>query len=291
MSKVLVTGGAGFIGSHVVERLLAQGDKVTVVDNLTTGKAANRTKRAKFIEADICDPLLWHLIDQDFDFVFHLAALARIQPSIADPITANDTNLNGTLNVLQYCRESGAKIVFSGSSSIYEGITFPTREDDPKKPKSPYAMQKLMCEQYIRLFHELYGVDYAVLRYFNVYGERQILDGAYAAVVGILLDAKAQGKPLPVTNDGQQIRDFTYVKDVANANVMAMNWHGTFNIGTGKSYSINQLALQVGGVDGDIHYIGERQGEARMTRADNSKALAQGWAPIVDIMDWIEQQL
>jgi UDP-glucose 4-epimerase len=290
MSKVLVTGGAGFIGSHVVEALLDEGHKVTVIDNLTTGKLENLDSRAKFIEADICDPLLWHLIGHHtphkFEYVFHLAALARIQPSIIDPIQANEVNLNGTLNVLQFCRQTNAKIVFSGSSSIYEGITFPTREDDPKKPKSPYAMQKLMCEQYIRLFRELYGISYAVLRYFNVYGERQILDGAYAAVVGILLKQKEKGLSLTITSDGEQMRDFTYVKDVAHANVMAMDWQGTFNIGTGQSYSINELADRIGG---DKQYVGEREGEARMTRADNSKAAAVGWFPTKDIMDWIDE--
>lgn len=287
MSKCLVTGGAGFVGSHVVDLLIEHGHEVTVVDNLSTGKRKNINPKAEFLENDICSPLFWAVISRDFEFVFHLAALARIQPSITDPLTSHETNLTGTLRVLDYCRHNDAKLIFSGSSSIYEGLTFPTVENDPKKPKSPYAMQKLMCEQYIRLFRELYGLNYAVLRYFNVYGERQILDGAYAAVVGILLDAKAQDKPLPITNDGEQMRDFTYVQDVARANLMAMDWQGTFNIGTGVSYSINQLADQIGG---EKNYIGERQGEARMTRADASKAQLKSWTPTKNILEWIDEQ-
>lgn len=297
MSRVVVTGGAGFIGSNLVDLLIEYGHKVTVIDDFSTGKAENLGnvhlhKNFDVIEGRIQDPETWKRVSNKTEFVFHLAALARIQPSITDPVSSNDANLTGTLQVLEFCRRTKAKLIFSGSSSIYEGITFPTREDDPKRPKSPYAMQKLMCEQYIRLYRELYGLEYAVLRYFNVYGERQILDGAYAAVVGILLDAKLGGNELPITNDGEQMRDFTYVKDVARANMLAMDWQGTFNIGTGNSYSINQLADRMGG---SKRYIGDRRGEARMTKADNTKARNAGakggarWLPTVDIMDWIDE--
>lgn len=294
MSKCLVTGGCGFIGSHVVDMLVEHGHKVTVVDDLSTGKEDNINSKAEFIPDKVQEFFTWNLAIKKFDYVFHLAALARIQPSIKDPISSNDANLNGTLQVLDYCRRHKAKLIFSSSSSIYKSpelnspMHLPTQETDPKAPKSPYAMQKLMCEQYIRLYRELYGIKYAVLRYFNVYGERQILDGAYAAVVGILLDAKAKGSSLPITNDGEQRRDFTYVKDVARANLMAMDWQGTFNIGTNNNYSINQLAGKIGG---KVKYIGDRQGEARITRADNSKAQTQGWIPTKDIMDWISEQL
>lgn len=286
MSKVLVTGGCGFIGSHVVDQLIDHGHDVTIVDDFSTGTHGNKHPLADLVVGKIQNPYLWEILDDDYEFVFHLAALARIQPSIVDPISAHEANVDGTLQVLEYCRNNDAKLIFSGSSSIYEGLIIPTSEGDPKKPKSPYAMQKLMCEQYIRLYRDLYGLDYAVLRYFNVYGERQITEGAYAAVVGILLDAKKDGKALPITNDGEQMRDFTYVKDVARANLMAMDWQGTFNIGTGNSYSINQLADRVGG---EKEYIGWRQGEAQMTRADNSKALAKRWKPSKDILDWVDE--
>lgn len=288
MARCIVTGGAGFIGSHVVDRLIAEGHHVVVIDNLSTGKRENLNPHAIFVEGDICNPLVWMGLP-DFDYVFHLAALARIQPSINDPMTSNEVNLVGTLRALEYCRENKAKLIFSGSSSIYQGEPTPTKEADPKYPKSPYAMQKLMCEQYIRLYADLFGVKYTVLRYFNVYGERQLTDGAYAAVVGIFLNQKEAGESLTITNDGEQRRDFTYVKDVARANYMAMFWEkGTYNIGTGRNYSMNEIAKFVGG---DIKYVGERKGEARITLADNSKAKAEGWFPSVDIKEWVYETL
>lgn len=283
MARCLVTGGAGFVGSHVVDLLLKKKHEVIVIDNLSTGKLENLNDKAHFINGDIRDDDVWGLI-HEIEYVFHLASLARIQPSIADPVTSNDVNLVGTLKVLEYCRNSGAKLIFSGSSSIYQGVNLPTDELDAKKPKSPYALQKLMCEQYIRLYAELYGLKYAILRYFNVYGERQITEGAYAAIVGIFLDQKANDQTLTITSDGEQRRDFTYVKDVANANVIAMKWNGTFNIGTGKNYSINQIADFVGG---EKEYVGDRKGEARETLADNSKALKMGWKPTKDIEGWV----
>jgi UDP-glucose 4-epimerase len=286
MSRVLVTGGAGFIGSHVVDALIDAGHQVTILDNLSTGKLANVNPKALFVEGDVKYINITPPGTVIYDYVFHLAALARIQPSIDDPVSAHDVNVNGTLEILEYCREVGAKIIFSSSSSIYLGEDLPTDELGAKYPKSPYGMQKLMCEQYIRLYHELYGLEYTILRYFNVYGERQLLEGAYAAVIGILLQAKAEANKLPITNDGNQTRDFTYVKDVAQANLMAMKWQGTFNIGTGESYSINELAEEVGG---EIEYIGDRKGEARDTLANNNKALAMGWIPVQNILDWIKQ--
>lgn len=287
--RVLVTGCAGFIGSHVTELLLEAGYQVFGLDDLSTGTLRNLSNHEnfQFINGDIRDLSLFNLIGP-VDYVFHLAALARIQPSIDDPVTSTFVNLIGTLNVLEYCRKHKAKIVFSGSSSIYKGESLPIREQDEKDPKSPYALQKLQAEQYIELYGKLYGLDYAILRYFNVYGERQITEGAYSAIVGIFLNQKAAGKPLTITNDGEQRRDFTYVKDVARANVMAIDWHGTFNVGTGKNYSINELADFVGG---EKEYIGERRGEARTTLADISNTIEQGWAPTKDIKDWISDSL
>lgn len=283
MIKCLVTGNAGFVGSHVADLLIDEDHEVIGIDNLSTGKKENINPRVKFIEGDICDRTKIASLDK-VDYVFHLASLARIQPSIDDPITSNDTNVNGTLNILEYCRGTGAKIIFSSSSSIYEGDKLPTAEFDYIEPKNPYALQKYICEQYIELYGRLYDLDYTILRYFNVFGERQILEGAYAAVIGIFLDKRKRDENMPITNDGNQKRDFTYVKDVAKANLMAMNWNGIYNIGTGKSYSINQIANLVGGKK---EYIGERKGEVRATLADNTKAKSEGWFPTMTIEDWI----
>lgn len=282
MSKCLVTGGLGFIGSNVVDVLIEAGHEVTIVDNLSTGKVENFNPKAGLIKADIRDSFEeWPKVD----YVFHLAALARIPRSIEEPLETHTVNVVGTLNVLDYCRKIGAKVIFSGSSSIYEGKHLPTREDAPKAPQNPYALQKLECEQYIELYNQLYNIDYCILRYFNVYGERQLTEGAYAAVVGIFLDQKSRGKALTITNDGEQRRDFTYVKDVATANIMAMDWSGTINIGAGHNYSVNDIAERVGG---EKDYIGERQNEVQATLADNGKARDLGWKPTMDILEWID---
>lgn len=278
--KCLVTGGAGFIGSHVVDTLLEAGHQVLVVDHLSTGKLENLNPKAKFIRGDIEYSKLWNGLDRH-NYVFHLAAHARIQPSIKHPVKAHKTNINGTLNVLEYCRKHKSKLIFSGSSSIFKGDKLPTKENDSKDPKNPYALQKYVCEQYIRLYHKLYGLDYAILRYFNVYGERQLLGGAYATILGIFLKQKAEAEPLTITADGEQRRDFTYVKDVARANLLAMKWHGAYNIGGGKNYSINELADIVGG---EKKYIPGRLGEVRETLADNSKAKKFGWVPTPDAL-------
>lgn len=274
MSKILVTGGCGFVGSNLVDGLVKD-NQVTVVDNLSTGKLKNLNPEAIFYKKDILDKTFWKYLER-YDVVYHTAALARIQPSIKDPMPPHDANVNGTLNVLEYCRKHEAKLIFSASSSIYEGKTLPTDEDAPKDPKNPYALQKYICEQYIELYGRLYGLDYAILRYFNVYGKRQLTEGAYATVLGIFLKQKAEGKPLTITNDGEQRRDFTHIDDVVRANIVAMGWNGTFNVGAGHNYTINQIADLIGG---DREYIGERPGEVRNTLADNSKAKAMGWIP------------
>ncbi len=285
-NNALVTGGLGFIGSHVVDLLIDKGYAVTVLDDLSTGSMSNANPKATLVIGSITDHRIWERLTA-FDSVFHLASLARIQPSIRNPLPAHEVNLTGTLRVLEYCRQHKAKIIFSSSSSLYEGVDIPTNEDGKQLWKSPYSLQKAACEAYIKLYGELYGLDYAILRYFNVFGERQILTGDYAAVVGILLNQKKHGQPMTITHDGEQRRDFTYVKDIALANYMALNWGGVTNIGTGVNYSINQLADAIGG---KRTYIGDRQGEARHTQADNSLARSLGWEPTTSIIEWIEGQ-
>lgn len=289
MSKCLVSGGGGFIGSHVTDLLIDEGHEVTVTDNLSTGKVANLNPKARFINGDITSEADMLYLDQhEFDYIFHLAALARIQPSIKNPIKSHKTNVLGTLNLLEYCRKHNAHMIFSGSSSVYKGDKLPTKETDELKPLNPYALQKLQAEQYIQIFSDLYGTTYTILRYFNVYGERQILDGAYAAVIGILLDQKANNKSMSITGDGEQRRDFTYVKDVARANVMAMDWQGIYNIGNGDNRSINQIAEAIGGYR---HYLPEAKNEVRATLADNSKAKEKGWQPTMSVEEWINATL
>lgn len=286
MANCLVTGGAGFIGSHVTDFLIGRGHDVTVVDNLSTGNVNNLNDNALFYERDIRDKAFINSL-KHYDYVFHLASLARIQPSIDDPITSNDVNLNGTLNILEYCRQNKSKLIFSSSSSIYAESDKPTTEAHKKYPKSPYSLQKMICENYINLYRDLYGLESCILRYFNVYGERQILDGAYAAVVGIFLDQKAKGQKLTITGNGKQKRDFTYVKDVAKANLMAIGWEGTFNIGTGSNHSILDIAHMV---KGEIEFLPKRQGEVMSTLADNTKAKDKGWKPNMAIWNWVTMQ-
>lgn len=282
MGLILVTGGAGFIGSHVVDALIDEGHKVDVIDNLSTGSIKNVNIRANFIAGDIRQPLTGQ-----YDYIFHVAALARVQPSIEDPVTWNDTNVNGTLQILELARECGAKVIYSSSSSIYKGDKLPTKEEDAKEPKSPYALQKWIGEQYCELYSKLYGVKYVALRYFSVYGERQLPGGAYATVIGTFLNQKANGDKLYITGTGQQRRDFTYVKDVARANIKAMSWEGVYNIGAGKNYSINEIAKMIGG---KTEYVPKKPGEVRETLADNTKARLQSWKPTVKVEEWLKSQ-
>lgn len=285
MSRVVVTGGYGFVGGHVVEALIEAGHEVTIIDNLISGKQDSINVPVKFIKADIQT----HKIEEKYDYVFHLAALPRVQASIDDPVKTHESNLTGTLNVLEYCRRSGAKLIFSSSSSIYEGDTLPTKEEDKKHPRSPYAMHKYMSEAYIRLYNELFGVEYVNLRYFNVYGERASADGSYPLVIALFLKQKAEGKPLTITNSGEQKRDFTYVKDVAQANLLAMDWeNGDYNIGAGNNYSVNELTKIIGG---ETVNIGERKGEPFATLADNSKAVKAGWKQTTNVEEWLRGQL
>lgn len=283
--RALITGGAGFIGSNIADRLVSEGHEVIVLDNLSTGYRANVPQNAKFIECDIrnYETILPHF--QGVEVVFHTAALARIQPSITDPLLTNDVNITGTLNVLWAAHQSGVKkVIYCASSSAYGDQpedAFPLKESLPTHPGSPYAVQKLVGEMYCELFSKLYKLPTVRLRYFNVYGPKQITEGAYAAVVGIFIKQRLEGKPMTLVGDGTQRRDYTHVHDVAEANILA--WQKDLppgvliNIGSGKNYSINELASLVGGPTINIP---PRPGEYRITLADVSKAKnLLGWAP------------
>ena len=293
MAKCLVTGGAGFIGSNLADALIERGDEVIIIDNLTTGKRENINPKADFRETDIRDLAAIAPLFQGVDYVFHFAAFPRVQPSIEDPATANDINLNGTLNVLIAARDAGVKkVVYSASSSAYGDQTeMPLREDMPARPLSPYGLQKYAGELYCRLFSDIYGLPTVSLRYFNVYGKRQALEGAYCLVMGIFVNQRLKGEPMTITNDGNQRRDFTSVVDVVRANIMAAESKNVgqgevINIGRGKNYSVNELARMIGG---PIVY-GEKRIEPKETLADNSLAKKLlGWKPTVDLPDWLEE--
>jgi UDP-glucose 4-epimerase len=295
MQKVVVTGGAGFIGSNMVDRLIHEGKEVIVLDNLSTGKLENVNSKATFYTIDLAEIEVDELVTlfKDVDVVFHFAALARVQPSIEDPLTFNNANVNSTLKVLMASHKAGvSRVVYSASSSAYGNTeTLPTPESESTNPLSPYGLQKLIGEQYCKLFSEVYGLDTVSLRYFNVYGERMLLEGAYCLVMGIFAKQMLEGKPLTITNNGEQRRDFTYVQDVVEANWLAATYldklNGeVFNIGNGNNYSVNDVADMMGGQK----TYGFPRIEPYETLADNTKAKRiLKWKPIGNLTNWIKK--
>ena len=292
--KCLVIGGAGFIGSNLVDRLIQDEHEVQVWDNLSTGKRNNINPLANFINCDITKSYDARKVQMDNfkpDVVFHLAAMARVQPSIENPIEYHDANVNGMLNVLNMCVECGVKkFVFSSSSSVYgDAEQVPTNEECKLNPISPYALHKLIGEQYCRLYSKLYGIETVSFRYFNVYGERQLLEGAYCLVMGIFTQQRLEGKPMTIRGDGEQRRDFTYVGDVVEANMRAAFSDRTLkgeviNIGNGDNRSVNQIADLIGGdritVDPVI--------EPKETLANNTQMMeCFDWEPKGNLEEWI----
>jgi len=291
--KVIVTGGAGFIGSNLVDALVERGFDVHIIDNLSGGKRENINKKAKFHLLDIVDLKSIKPIFKGADYVFHLAALPRVQYSIENPAITNKTNVEGTLNVLIASHESRVKkVIYSASSSAYgDQKIMPLKENMLASPKSPYGLQKYLGELYCRTWSQVYGLPTVSLRYFNVYGPRNNPDGAYALVIAKFLKQRIEGKPMTITGDGKQTRDFTNVKDVVMANILAMESDKVvggevMNIGAGKNQSIKQIADLIGG---PIIYIPARL-EPHDTLADNSLAIKFiGWKPTVNIEDGVAE--
>ena len=290
--KSLVTGGLGFIGSNLVDLLVEEGHEVSVIDNLSTGSKENANKEAQYYIEDIRNYEKIKHAFKGIDYVFHLAAKPRVEPSIIDPLSSDDINTKGSLNVFFASKEAAVKkVIFSSSSSVFGNLE-PKKisENNPKSPLSPYAQQKLFGEQYLKLFHTLYGLESVALRYFNVYGERQPLEGAYVPVVGIWFRQILAGETPTITGDGTHRRDFVNVKDVARANLLAAiastEGFEDFNIGCGVNFSLNELCSHVS----DTHtYIAPRI-EPSFTLADWSKAQKHlGWRPTINILDWIKE--
>jgi len=295
--KSLVTGGAGFIGSHLVDALLTQGDEVTVLDNFSTGRPENLSHvedEVELVEVDLSLYGTWTKYFKGIDRVFHLAALADIVPSIENPDTYYQANVTGTFNVMKACKKFGvSKVVYSASSSCY-GIpdTVPTPESAEIRPQYPYALTKFLGEQIVLHWSHVYGVPSVSTRLFNVYGPRSRTSGTYGAVFGIFLAQKLNKKPFTVVGDGTQTRDFTYVEDVTSALVTAAesNLKGEIiNIGSDNTYSVN-LVVEL--LEGEIVYIPKRPGEPDCTWADISKVKKLlKWSPTVSIEQGIKNLL
>lgn len=307
--KVLVTGGAGFIGSHLVRSYLDEGHEVVVLDDLSTGFAENVPSGVELVEGSITDLDLLQKVMAGADVAFHEAAARAVSRSVDDPLGTDHANTHGTLNVLVAARDAGVRrIVLASSSSVYGGVApLPTPETAPLTPKSPYAVTKLAGEHYARVFSELYGLETVSLRYFNVFGPRQRPDSAYAAVIPLFIDALSNGRAATVHGDGEQSRDFTYIDDVVLANRLAAEAPAeqvsgrAYNIARGEQTSLLELLeglATILGVDAKREHVEPRVGDVRQSRADISAATADlGFEPKVDFaeglrrtVDWFTAQ-
>lgn len=313
--KFLVTGGAGFIGSHIVDRLLNEGFEVTAIDNLDTGCLENvahhkDNKRFHFVKGDIRDYSLVKRTVKGADAVFHEAALASVILSIRDPTITNEINVVGTLNLLKASLDLGIKrFVYASSAAVYGNTNrVQKKEDMPLNPTSPYGVSKLAAEKYVEIFHELYGLETVSLRYFNVYGPRQRLDEkwTYGSVINIFLDRLLRNMPPVIYGDGKQTRDFIYVKDAVEANMLALRRNDavgeTFNIGTAKRITVNKVAQLLKRMASKENlenvYSDSRLGDVRHGYADISKAIRiLKYEPnfsiergLVELVDWYQKE-
>ena len=286
--RVLVTGGAGFVGANLIKRLVNEGHDVVSIDNYSTGKKENEQKECVYYDLDISNNPIESVVGKQ-DLVFHLAARARILPSIKNPAYTLMNNLNSSIRVLDYVRSKRIPIVFAGSSSSNGNIY-----------SNPYTFSKSSGEGLFELYNKLYDIPMSICRFYNVYGEYQLTEGAYCTVLGIFQKLYEEGKPLTITGDGEQRRDFTYVGDIVDGlwrcgehlvyrNSSKTNGQ-TFELGRGKNYSINEIAGAFG--DYPTEYIDKRSGEMRNTLNTDTKAKdLLGWEPTVDILDYIKKYI
>ena len=282
----LVTGGTGFIGSHLVERLVQDGQRIRVIDNLSTGKKENLEpflSEIEFIEGDVRDSELLREAMDSVDYVLHQAAIPSVPRSVEDPLTTNSANVGGTLNVLLAARDAGVKrVVYASSSSIYgDSPVLPKKETMAPDPRSPYAVSKLAGELYCQVFHRVYGLETVCLRYFNVFGPRQDPNSQYSGVVAKFITSLLEGKQVTIFGDGEQSRDFTYVENVVEANLLAVKADGVsggvLNIACGDRLSVNELArllAEIVGADPKLEprYAAPRPGDVLHSQADILKA-------------------
>lgn len=298
-NRFLVTGGAGFIGSNLVDFLIENGHEVTVIDNESAEchEKFYWNEKAKNYKYDITDYNLISSLFSNIDIVFHIAAEARIQPSLINPLKTVKTNVLGTCNILQASKENGVKrVIYSSTSSAYgRKNILPFKEDMKKDCLTPYSVAKTAGEELCQMYYNLFGLETIILRYFNVYGNRQPTKGQYAPVIGLFQKQKREGKKLTIVGDGLQKRDFTNIADVVKANISAafvnnpQSYGEIFNIGTGKSYSVLELAHLIGG---ETEFIPPRKGEARETLADITKANnILNWKPTIVLEDWLKNNL
>jgi len=297
MTISLVTGGAGFIGSHIVEQLLSMNHEVVVVDNEYSDNDKFHWRKETYnVNIDITDKALKNAFT-NVDYVFHCAAEARIGPAIKNPVNAVNINTLGTCNVLQCAREAGVKkVMYSSTSSGYGLNSSPNVETQSDDCLNPYSVSKVAGEKICKMYTDLFGLKTVIFRYFNVFGERAPRKGQYAPVIGIFLRQLASGEKLTIVGDGEQRRDFIYVKDVARANIMAAisnaddeAYGQVYNVGFGKNYSVNDIASFI---SNDTINIPPRVGEARDSLANIDKIYKTfGWKPEVSVKDWIKEQL
>ena len=298
--KILVTGAAGFIGSHLVDKLVELGHEVMVIDDLSNGKEENLNPKAHFLQEDISkdsflddsrnmfSPIGGTLLG--IDYIFHLAAIPRVPYSIEHPTETHRVNVNGTFNILKIAKEYKVKkLIFASSSSVYGDQGLPLKETMIPQPISPYALHKQIGEQYLRMFNLVYGLPTLSLRFFNVYGKRADPESEYSLVIAKFKKLKAEGKPLTIYGDGEQTRDFTYVDDVVDACILAMEkpvQNKIINICNGKQTSINEIADLIGGKKA---YCPPRKGDLLHTLGDNTKVKSLlGWQPKISVEEGIK---
>jgi UDP-glucose 4-epimerase len=299
--RYLVTGGAGFIGSHICDRLLAEGHQVRILDNFSTGKQENiqASDHVEVVEGDVGDYDTVKSAMQDINMVFHEAAIASVPETVGNPLASERVNYRGTLNILEAARHAGVqRVMFACSAAVYGDLPeLPKQEGMPVRPLSPYAVDKLASEQACQMYTYLYGLETVSLRYFNVFGPRQDPSSPYSGVISIFTDYINQGKQPTIYGDGEQTRDFVYVSDVVEANILASTSATAagkaFNVATNGTLSVNDLLKTICNIKGALfepEYKPGREGDIRHSRADISAAQEQlGWQPVVGFEDGLRR--